>query len=74
MFPRPGSAVPRKKREPLEEFVQFRFTARDHARLRRVAESEHLTMGTWARQAVLRALDQREQRVRAVAEPRGSEE
>ncbi|HJU89729.1 MAG TPA: hypothetical protein VJ672_10070 [Gemmatimonadaceae bacterium] len=64
---------PNKSREPLEALVQFRLSKRDAARLRRVAEGDHLSPGTWVRQVVLRALDAREARLRAVAErpPRG---
>jgi predicted HicB family RNase H-like nuclease len=62
--------VPRKKRDPLEKFVLFRVSARDYNRLRRVAEQDHLSVSTWVRQLMLKALDRVETPVRAVAERR----
>ena len=60
---------PNKSREPLDTLVQFRMTKRDAARLRRVAEGDHLSVGTWIRQVVLRALDSREARLRVAERP-----
>ena len=39
------------------EFLQIRMTPEDSRRLSRVAEADHLDESTWARQAILDALD-----------------
>lgn len=57
---------------PKTDFLQIRVSPADRARLRRVAEAEHLDLSTWARRALLQAADQWEARrpdVRRVAEP-----
>ncbi len=66
--------MPRKKKDPLEKFVLFRVSTRDYNRLRRVSEQEHLSVSTWVRQLVLKALDRAEVPVRAVAERRTGKE
>jgi hypothetical protein len=42
------------------ENLLIRLTAADKARLQRVAEAHYLEMSTWARQVLLRALDEAE--------------
>ncbi|HEY9428238.1 MAG TPA: hypothetical protein VIR34_13865 [Gemmatimonadaceae bacterium] len=39
------------------EFLQIRMTPEGHQRLRRVAEADHLDKSTWARRAIMQALD-----------------
>jgi hypothetical protein len=55
------------------EFLQIRLTPEDRERLRRAAVSDYLEVSTWARQAILQALEQWEaghaRPVRRVAEP-----
>ncbi|HEX5438307.1 MAG TPA: hypothetical protein VFW98_14220 [Gemmatimonadaceae bacterium] len=43
---------------PKTEFLQIRLTPEDRQRLRRVAASEFIEQSTWARRAILRALEQ----------------
>jgi hypothetical protein len=40
------------------EFLQVRLSPVDRQRIERVAAASHLEMSTWARQAILRALDE----------------
>ncbi len=42
---------------PKSEFLQIRMTPEGHQRLRRVAEADHLEKSTWARRAIMQALD-----------------
>lgn len=42
------------------EFLQVRLSPVDRKRIERVAAAAHLEMSTWARQAILRALDDAE--------------
>ncbi|MDH4350732.1 MAG: hypothetical protein OEY20_14140 [Gemmatimonadota bacterium] len=42
------------------ENLLIRLTAEDKARLQRVAEAHYLEMSTWARQVLLRALEEAE--------------
>jgi hypothetical protein len=42
------------------EFLQVRLSPVDRQRIERVAAAAHLEMSTWARQAILRALDEAE--------------
>lgn len=39
------------------EFLQIRLSPDDLARIRRVAEAEHLETSTWARRALLKAVE-----------------
>ncbi len=43
------------------EFLQIRMTPEGHQRLRRVAEADHLDKSTWARRAIMQALDRWEE-------------
>lgn len=42
---------------PKSEFLQIRMTPDGHQRLRRIAEADHLDKSTWARRAIMQALD-----------------
>lgn len=42
---------------PKTEFLQIRMTPESRSRLSRVAEADHLDESTWARRAILQALD-----------------
>lgn len=42
---------------PKTEFLQIRLTPEDRARLRRAAHSDFLEVSTWARRAILQALE-----------------
>ena len=48
--------------KPKTEFLQIRLTREDKARLTRAAEADHLDASTWARRALLHALEQWESR------------
>jgi hypothetical protein len=56
------------------EFLQIRLTPEDRERLRRAAASDFLEVSTWARRAILQALEQWEagpaHPLRRVAEPK----
>jgi hypothetical protein len=43
------------------EFLQIRMTPENNRRLSRVAEADHLDESTWARRAILQALDRWEE-------------
>ncbi len=43
------------------EFLQIRMTPESRQRLSRVAEADHLDESTWARRAILKALDRWEE-------------
>lgn len=49
--------------------VLIRLTPEDRARLQRVADADYLDAATWARQAVLRMLDQMERTEHGHREP-----
>lgn len=51
------------------EFVLIRLTPTDQARLKRVAEAEYLGVSTWARQAILRAIEAAEHRTESDSAP-----
>jgi uncharacterized protein (DUF1778 family) len=40
------------------EFLQIRLSPEDRSRLEQAANANHLDLSTWARQAILRALDE----------------
>jgi len=42
------------------QFLQIRLTAEDRRRIDRVAAANHLESSTWARQVILRALEEAE--------------
>jgi predicted transcriptional regulator len=42
---------------PKSQFLQIRVSPEDKKRVRRAAEADHLDQSTWARQAVLKAVD-----------------
>ncbi len=44
-------------RAPKTEFLQIRLTQEDRARIALVAEREHLEPSTWARQILLKSLE-----------------
>lgn len=39
------------------EFLQIRLSTTDRGRIERAAQAEHLDLSTWARQAILRRLE-----------------
>lgn len=43
--------------QPKDEFVQIRFAHRDRERVREVAAANHLDMSSWARRAILMAVE-----------------
>jgi predicted transcriptional regulator len=47
------------------EFLQIRISPEDRDRMRRLAESEHLDLSTWARRALLQAVERFESRPNA---------
>jgi predicted transcriptional regulator len=47
---------------PKTEFLQIRCSPEDRERIRRVAEAEHLEVSTWARRALLQAVERWESR------------
>lgn len=57
---------------PKTEFVLIRLTKTDHERLRRVAVGQFLGLSTWARQALLRAIEAAEGK--GTEHPEASEE
>lgn len=55
--------------KPRSEILHVRLSADERERLRSAAEIDYLDQSTWARRAILRALDQWEaRRTRAIAE------
>lgn len=42
------------------EFLQIRITPADRARIREAADADHLDPSTWARQVILRAVEDSE--------------
>lgn len=47
------------------EFLQIRISPEDRERMRRLAESEHLDLSTWARRVLLQAVERFETRTGA---------
>lgn len=43
------------------EFLQIRLSPEDRARIKKVAEAEHLEISTWARRELLKAVERWEQ-------------
>jgi hypothetical protein len=44
-------------RSPKTEFLQIRLTQEDRERIARVASGEHLDLSTWARQILLKSVE-----------------
>lgn len=44
-------------RAPKTEFLQIRLTQEDRERIARIASSEHLEPSTWARQVLLKSVE-----------------
>jgi hypothetical protein len=42
---------------PRSEFLQIRVSPEDKKRIRRAADADHLDQSTWARQAILKAVE-----------------
>ena len=61
---------PGKKRlqqaKPKTEFLQIRLSVEDRRRVNRAATAEYLDASTWARQAIMKALYESENKDRAV--------
>jgi hypothetical protein len=53
------------KAEPKTEFLQIRLSPSDRERIWRAAEAHYLEPSTWARQIMLRAVEQWERRATA---------
>ena len=55
-----GTGGAAERAAPKDEFVLVRLTGADRDRLRRTAARDYLEMSTWARRAILQALDRAE--------------
>ena len=56
---------------PKDQFLVLRFEQEDLERVRKVAEADHLAPATWARQALLKAVDAWEKKHSRPAERKG---
>ena len=61
-------------RAPKTEFLQIRLTQEDRDRIARVSSSEHLEPSTWARQVLLKSLEDWEKRNLPSKESQGVED
>ncbi len=53
----PARRAPGKGNGPKTQFLQIRVSSEDRDRIRKAADAEYLEASTWARQAILRAVE-----------------